>query len=119
MIIRHRVIAALSALVLSGCATSSPTPSLVPSDREVIAYVTTHWDYYEGRFAFLSDRAGQSPSLLSVTDVECQPDDGDAMCTFTARGRFQDGMILRRSMDSLFQRQDDGSIEMLIPVFAG
>jgi|JI6StandDraft_1071083.scaffolds.fasta_scaffold663993_1 hypothetical protein len=108
--------AALSIAALVGCATTSPGPSTVPSDREVVAYVTTNWGYYDARFAFLSERRDQSVALVSVTDVECEADGGNARCNFVAQGRFEDGTILRRSMESRFQRQADGSIEMLIPV---
>ena len=75
-----------------------------------------HWGYYDARFAFLSERRDQSVALVSVTDVECEADGGNARCNFVAQGRFEDGTILRRSMESRFQRQADGSIEMLIPV---
>ena len=116
----HRLLpAGLSALTLVGCATAPATLSPIPSDREVIAYVTTNWDAYDARFAFLSERRGQSSSPVSVTNVECVADGGDANCTFTVQGRFQDGVVLRRSLDSLFQRQPDGSIEQLIPIIRG
>lgn len=90
----------------------------MPTDAEVVAYVTTNWSSYDRRLAFLAGRRGQSPSLVSVTDVECREDDGDAACTFVAEGRFSDGTVLRQPMESAFQRQSDGSIEMLIPVAA-
>jgi len=119
MILHPILVAGLSVLTVIGCATAPATPSPIPSDREVVAYVTANWDQYDARFAFLSERRGQSPSLVSVTNVDCAADGGDARCTFTVQGRFQDGVVLRRSLDSLFQRQADGSIEKLIPVFAG
>ncbi len=51
-------------------------------------------------------------------NVECVAERGDASCTFIVQGRFRDGVVLRRSLDSLFRRQADGSIEQLIPVIA-
>ena len=112
----HLFPAALSVLAVVGCATTPTEMSSVPSDREVVAYVTANWDAYDARLAFLSERRGQSPILVSVTNVECAPDGGNAKCTFDVRGRFEDGSVLTRPIESLFQRQDDGSIEMLIPV---
>lgn len=108
--------AALAALALSSCATAQPGPSTLPSDAEVVTYVTTNWNYYSGRFAWLSDRREASSTLLSVKDVECREDAGHAKCAFVAEARFEDGRILRQPMDSAFGRQADGSIEMLIQV---
>lgn len=109
---------ALAALALASCATAQPGLSTLPSDTEVVTYVTTHWNYYSARFAWLSDRRGASPTLLSVKSVECREAAGHAKCTFLAEGRFEDGKVLRQPMDGAFGRQADGSIEMLIPVVA-
>ena len=116
--ILHHLVAALSVCALAACATTPTVPSAIPSRKEVVDYVTTNWGYYDARFAFLSERRGQSPVLVSVTDVRCDADSGNANCTFTVQGRFGDGVVLRQPMESLFQRQTDGSIEMLIPVMA-
>ena len=115
MITRHLLPVALSALA-TACATAPVEPSPIPSDREVIAYVTTNWGYFDARFAFLSDRRDQSPALVSVTDVDCTPEEGHARCTFAVSGRFADGVVLRQPMGSHFRREPDGSIEMLIEV---
>lgn len=116
MFLHHRLSAALFILALAGCATAPAEPSPIPSDREVVAFVMATWDHYDARFAFLSDRRGQSSAPLSVTNVECGPDGDDAKCTFVVRGRFGDGVVVTQPMESFFQRQSDGSIEVLIPV---
>ncbi len=108
--------AALFVLALAGCSTTSAVVSPIPSDREVVAYVTSNWSDYDAQFALLSQRQGQTAAIVSVTDVECVADDGDARCTFIVQGRFEDGVVLRQPMESYFQRQGDGSIEELIPV---
>lgn len=110
---------AITMLALTGCATGPSVPSPVPSDREVVAYVRANWDAYDARLAFLSGRRGQSPTLVSVSNVECAPDGSDARCTLDVEGRFEDGTVVKRAIESLFQRQTDGSIEMLIPVVRG
>jgi len=115
----HRLLpAALFVLAPVGFATAQTAPSALPSDREVVAYVTTNWVHYDTRFAFLSGRPDQSPALVSVTKVECAADGETASCTFVVRGRFADGAVLRRAMDGHFGRRADGSIEMLIEVAA-
>ena len=116
MIRRQLIPAALFILALTSCASAPPASSSVPSDREVVAYVTTTWDHYDQEFAFLSDRQGQSPIVLSVRNVECVPDGDDAKCTFVVRGRFGDGAVVSQPMESFFARRPDGSIEVLIPV---
>lgn len=119
MIHRPLPLAVLSILALAGCATTPAVPSPIPSDREVVAFVMTTWDHFDARFAYLSDRRGQSSTPISVTNVECGPDEENAKCTLVVRGRFGDGVIVSQPMESLFQRQPDGSIEVLIPVVFG
>ncbi len=108
----------LCVLALAGCATA-PGPSPIPSDREVVAFVMTSWDHYDARFAYLSERRGQSSTPISVTNVDCGPDREDAKCTFVVRARFVDGAVVSQSMESAFQRGPDGAIDVLIPVFRG
>jgi hypothetical protein len=119
MIRALHLLASLSVLAAAGCATAPGSPSSIPSDREVAAYVTTNWQNYQGRFAFLSERRGESPTLVSVRNIECAAVNGDAECTFDVQGRFADGTVLKRPLESRFRRQADGSIEMLIPVVRG
>ncbi len=119
MALRLLLSAALSILALVGCATAPATPSPIPSDREVIAFVMATWDHYDRRFAYLSERRGQSSNPISVTNVECGPDGEDAKCTFIVKGRFGDGTVVSQPMESFFQRQPDGSIDVLIPVVYG
>ena len=108
--------AALSVLALAACATAPATPSNIPSDREVVAYVGDNWDSYQSGLAYLADRRGQSPVLVSVKEVDCRAFGTDAACTLVVTGRFADGAVVSRPMDSHFRRMDDGSIEQLIPV---
>ena len=109
--------AAVSVFALAGCATAPNASSALPSNREVVAYVAANWsDSYGPLFAYLNQRPGQPVVLVSVKDVECATDDGDARCSFAVQGRFGDGSILQRPMDSAFRRRADGSIVQLIPV---
>ncbi|WP_439470293.1 hypothetical protein [Brevundimonas sp.] len=119
MIRALHLLAPLSILAAAGCATAPASPSSIPSDREVAAYVQTNWAIYEGQFAFVSERRDQSAVLVSVTNVDCAAVEGDARCTFDVQGRFADGTVLKRPLESRFRRQADGSIEMLIPVVRG
>ncbi|HEY0102659.1 MAG TPA: hypothetical protein VGB60_04250 [Brevundimonas sp.] len=109
-------LAALSVLALTGCATAPPTPSLLASDREVVAHVRANWSEHVARMAFLSGRRGQTPVLISVSKVECAPTGFNSACTFDVRARFDDGAVLTRSVDSEFQRGADGSIAKVFPV---
>lgn len=109
---------ALSVFALTGCATAPAELSLVPSDREIVAHVRANWDQYAARMAFLSGRPREIPALISVSKVECAPEDSgsSAECTFNVRARFGDGAAMTRSVDSRYVRLSNGSLQKLIPV---
>lgn len=116
MTLHPRPLATVSALALAGCATAMPAPATLPSDREVLAHVRENWSEHAARMAFLSGRRGQTPVLISVSNVECAPKGFNSACIFEVRARFDDGAVLTRSVDSEFQRGADGSIAKVIPV---
>ena len=70
------------------------------------------------RAAYLAGRPQATNTLQSVKDVVCEPSEDIMKCRFEVRVRFEDGVQASPTLEALFGRQPDGSIEQYLEVIA-
>ncbi len=108
------------AMAVAGSVSCASAPKVdgLASDREITDYVTGHWPDFTMRAAYLAGRPWTANTLQSVKDVVCEPSEDIMKCRFKVSVRFQDGVQASPTLEALFGRQPDGSIEQYLEVIA-
>lgn len=107
-------------LALSACAGGQSfnveRPPL-PTQAEVIEYITSHWSEWEPRFARFASRQGEAAALGVIKNVSCDYLYSTPECWAEVTARFGDGSEQTQKMFSQFERDEAGKLKEVIVMY--